>query len=165
MADGFPVTGKGAFPVLQAFLEYTNDKDFWNNDAIWGGRTGIDPELEVRINTHPLKEFVANLVGASPVRTEKFIDTMLPKNTLMGVGDVGSQFLQKMIDSDQDVNNIWNKAGEELWANFPIARRVLDLTHPIENDLLAEEEQTSQLASQAKGYDNQMSKLLDLSRN
>lgn len=165
LADAFPIPGKGAIPILQAFQQYANDKDFWNNDAIWGGRTGIDPELEFRLNTHPLTEFFAQQVGTSPVRTRKVIDTLIPKNTILGVGDLGFRALQKIVESEEDVRNIWNKRGAELWANFPVARRVLDLTHPIENDILAEDEQASELANQAQGYDNTLTKLIDKRRN
>ena len=73
-------------PMIEGFLSYKSNKDFWKNRDIWGGEP-IELWKEVNNSTHPFYEAIADSnFNVSPARLQVLVNKMVaPNNTYTSV--------------------------------------------------------------------------------
>jgi hypothetical protein len=108
-------------PIVSALLTYTQNHDFWRNEAVWRGRK-VDPEAERRASTPELANKVADITGLSPERLKAASGKLIPANPwTSAISDVIDYF-----GKSKDL-----KAQEDdfaYWSQVPMARRIMRLT-------------------------------------
>ena len=160
MMEAIPIPLAEAIPIARAWQQYMSNEDFWKDDAIWKGRAGIDPSVEAGENTHPIMQAIGSLTDTSPKRLQVAFDTLVADNSYLKLGDMGMMALMEAIDNDPNLRTMWDRKGAEFWREFPMARRALYLSHPIQGIMERRGDGITEEGSALQSFDNTLSILI-----
>ncbi len=112
-------------PLMDAFLGYTSNKDFWRNEDIWKGPK-VEPEEEWTRYTHPLFVRAGGLTGLSPERLKYGLQQFFTYGNIWSSlgGYAWQQIFKDLPDEDK------NKTTEEIILKQPFVRRLINSTDP-----------------------------------
>lgn len=108
-------------PTLSALLGYVANKDFWQNEDIWKGRT-VDPQFEKYATTPAAWSKIGEMTGLSPERLRRSVTKVAPNNPfsyIMG----GLQSPMAMAEDDAVTEKLLT-----LMSKLPFVRRYMKTT-------------------------------------
>lgn len=125
--DRFPLP-----PSVGALVQYLSNYDSWKDDAIWKGGNVL-PEDEIKgsgsSNPTPLFwRYFGESTGMSPERLRNAAGQIVPPNPFTYMVGHGIQTILDEFGPEKELMR--DKITKEYLAEFPVLRRVYNLTHP-----------------------------------
>jgi hypothetical protein len=124
-----PASGQMLPPFLSAWFTYVFNKDFYRNQDVWKGPSGIEPKEEYTKDTPDLWRGVGEQTGLSPERARGSVQRVVPFGNPF-VGLVGK--LAQLATGSEVGDEISKKVGIQLLTETPAVRRIFASTSPYE---------------------------------
>jgi len=124
-----PIQGMPSVPSIEALYSYISNKDFYRYDDIWHGPDVAEADAGAEIipsgprKTHPISKTVGEVTGMSPVRLERALRVIVPRNYLT---DAFSSMTRTIFDRAPD--DIREGVVAEILGTDPTFRNFLATT-------------------------------------